>query len=172
MADLLIRIKKKTDGTSALSCVRADGSVTWQRQEGALGRFFPLHDLTHYAVETVLGHRNGFYGLVASGWDMTDFGSPWPRGRPPADAEWSEVLVGFLDGERAAGTRWTAAEFSDRAQAYARDHGGPAPPRVSEADLDRVRVRRAELFASWRALAPGDTLELPFARPVAQAAGR
>src|SRR2546430_9090725 len=56
MNDLLIRIKKKSDGSAALSCLRADGSVTWQRQNGQQGRFFPLHDLTHYAVETVLGH--------------------------------------------------------------------------------------------------------------------
>src|SRR5205085_4529315 len=51
MPDLIIRIKKKTDGAAALSCTRADGSVTWQRQDGQLGRFFPLHDLTHFAVE-------------------------------------------------------------------------------------------------------------------------
>jgi hypothetical protein len=55
MADLIIRIKRKTDGSAALSCLRADGSTTWQRQEGQLGRFFPLHDLTHYAVETAMG---------------------------------------------------------------------------------------------------------------------
>ncbi len=170
MADLLIRIKKKTDGTAALSCVRADGSVTWQRQEGTLGQFFPLHDLTHVAVETVLGHRNGFYGLVAAGWDLTDFGSPWPRGRLPADAEWSEVIVGFLDGERAAGTHWTAEDFTDRASAFSRDHGREGPPPVTESDLARVRARRAELFAQWHALPPGETLELPFARPIAAAA--
>jgi hypothetical protein len=29
MADLLVRIKKKTDSAAALSCVRPDGSVTW-----------------------------------------------------------------------------------------------------------------------------------------------
>jgi len=54
---MLIRIKKKTDGAAALSCVRPDGTVTWQRQDGLQGRFFPLHDLTHYAVETVLDFR-------------------------------------------------------------------------------------------------------------------
>ena len=65
MTELLIRIKKKNDGSAALSCVRADGSVTWQRQDGQQGRFFPLHDLTHYAVETVLGQPRGFFGACA-----------------------------------------------------------------------------------------------------------
>ena len=44
MPELVIRIKKKKDGDAALSCVRADGTITWQRQEGDRGRFFPLHD--------------------------------------------------------------------------------------------------------------------------------
>ncbi|HEY5060709.1 MAG TPA: hypothetical protein VII52_04185, partial [Gemmatimonadaceae bacterium] len=73
MPELIIRIKKKSDGSAALSCIRADGTTTWQQQNGKLGRFFPLHDLTHYAVESVLGFRNAFYGLVASGWDLADF---------------------------------------------------------------------------------------------------
>src|SRR5437773_4364975 len=116
MSDLLIRIKKKNDGSAALSCLRADGSVTWQRQNGAQGRFFPLHDLTHYAVERVLGHRKGFYGLVASGWDMSDFGAPWPKGRVPLDMDPSELIVGFLDVERATGVSGAAADYNDKAR--------------------------------------------------------
>jgi hypothetical protein len=62
LARLVIQIKKKTDGSAALSCRRGDGSVTWQGQDGQQGRFFPLHDLTHYAVETVLYHPRGLSG--------------------------------------------------------------------------------------------------------------
>jgi len=50
MPDLVIQIKKKTDGFATLSCRRADGSVTWQRQDGRHARFFPFHDLTHDAA--------------------------------------------------------------------------------------------------------------------------
>lgn len=57
MSDLLIRITKNRDGSAALSCGRADGSVTWQRHRGPRGQFFALHDLTHYAVETTLAAR-------------------------------------------------------------------------------------------------------------------
>jgi len=115
MADLIIRIKKKADGSAALSCERADGSVTWQRQDGQQGRFFPLHDLTHYAVESVLGGRRGFYSFVAQGWNLTDFGVPWPRGPLPVDALTLELVVGFLDRERAAGVEWSAADFNESA---------------------------------------------------------
>ena len=150
---MLIRIKKKTDGSAALSCIRDDGSVTWQQQEGVQGRFFPLHDLTHYAVETVLGHRRGFYGLVAEGWDLTDFGTPWPRGPIPKDAEPSEFIVGFLDAERAAGVQWPAVDCNAKA---------PGALALTDAQLTAVRARRAELFALWQALPPGQALELRF----------
>ena len=104
--DLTIEIKKRNDGTSAFRCTRRDGTVTWQHHRGRQGVFFPLHDLTHYAVETVLGHGQAFYGLVADGWALDDFGKPWPRGPLPPEALDVELIVGFLDTERASGTRW------------------------------------------------------------------
>ena len=163
---LTIRIKKNADGSAALTLTRADGSVTWQRQQGTQGQFFPRHDLTHFAVETTLGHRRGFYGLVAEGWDLTDFGAPWPRGRIPADADPAELIVGFLDIERASGERWNAADFNDKAAAYYREHApATSPPVLTDDDLVRIRQRRAELFAQWDAVSPGDALELTFDLP-------
>jgi hypothetical protein len=162
--ELLIRIKKKADGSAALSCTRADGSVTWQRQDGRLGAFFPLHDLAHYAVETVLGHRRGFYGLVAEGWDLTDFGPPWPRGKISVEAAQSELLVGFFDLERASGHVFTAADCKDMATSYRAEHGVPHPPEPTDEQLALIRRRRGELFARWRAVLPGETLELRFDR--------
>lgn len=164
MAELLIRIKKKNDGSVALSCARADGSVTWQRQDGILGRFFPIHDLTHYAVETVLRHRKGFYGLVADGWDLTDFGAPWRRGRLPDDLDPSELIVGFLDAERAGGVEWTAEEFNEKLGLSYAQRGLARNDRLTEEELGRIRAERRNLISRWRALPSGETLELPFER--------
>ena len=169
MPDLLIRIKKKTDGAAALSCLRADGSVTWQRQEGQHGRFFPIHDLTHYAVETVLGHRRGFYGLVAEGWDITDFGAPWPKGRLPQDMDPSELIVGFLDAERAGGVEWTTADFNEKASLYFAQHRVPGGRRITAEELERIRALLAELTGRWRALPAGQTFELAFERAASAA---
>ena len=160
---LTIRIKKNADGSAALSCTRADGSVTWQRQQGAQGAFFPRHDLTHYAVETVLEHRLGFYSLVASGWDLSDFAAPWPRGRIPSEAGASELIVGFLDTERASGTRWSAEDFNDKTAIHYRDRKiAGEPPTLTDDDLARIRRRRAELFEQWDAVPAGGALELTF----------
>jgi hypothetical protein len=64
---MVIRIKKGKDGSGALSCERADGSIVYQRQNAKQARIFVRHDLAHFAVETVLGHRKSFYGLIAAG---------------------------------------------------------------------------------------------------------
>src|SRR6059058_3092224 len=84
---MLIRFKRHPDGSASLTCVRGDGTSTWQRQQGQLGLVFPPHDLTHYAVETTLGYRHGFYGLIEDGWNIEDFAKPWPRGPIPDEAQ-------------------------------------------------------------------------------------
>jgi PP-loop superfamily ATP-utilizing enzyme len=159
---IVIRIKKGKDGRTSLSCARADGTVTWQRQEGKQAAFFPKHDLTHCAVESVLEQRQGFYGLVADGWDFSDFGTPWPRGRLPAEANVSEMIVGFFDGERQTGETNTATDLNRRIAEYCAEHGLPLRRELTEEDLTRVRQRRAELFAKWDAVEPGNALEIPF----------
>jgi len=163
MADLVIRIKKKSDGSAALSCVRRDGSTTWQRQEGQLGRFFPLHDLTHYAVETVLGFEHAFFGLVASGWDLSDFGTGGARGKIPDEAGLAEMVVGFFDLERMTGERETAEVLCSRIQSAREDRGLPPTSfRITEEQIARIRETRADLFARWKAIPPGEALVLPF----------
>jgi hypothetical protein len=159
---LMIRIKKSADGRSALTCTRADGTSTWQSMKNAQAAFFPRHDLTHYAVETVLRHRSGFYGLVASGWDLSDFGTPWPRGRIPNEAVLSEMIVGLLDLERGTGELVQPSAVNQRLQEFCAENGLQAPAALTDGDLWRVRQKRGELFAQWEALKPGDSLELPF----------
>ena len=165
MPDLLIRIKKKSDGSAALTCLRADGSVTWQRQDGKLGAFFPLHDLTHYAVETVFGFRRAFYGLLAEGWDLSSFGEPGTTSRLPEDANLAELMVGFFDLERITQNVASADDFNDKIRDYLADNKLPPTRfRVDEEQLARVRQLRVELFARWHEVPAGETLELPFSR--------
>jgi hypothetical protein len=128
--------------------------------------FFPRHDLTHYAVETVLGHRQGFYGLVAAGWDLSDFGAPWPRGKLPPVANLSEMIVGFLDLERGTGEIGLARDLNEILTRFCAENSLPAPAPLTDDDLNRVRQKRGELFSRWDAVTPGDALELPFSLAV------
>lgn len=164
---LLIRLKRHADGSASITCTRADGSVTWQRQKGQLGMVFPPHDLTHFAVETVLGYSRGFYGLVADGWEINDFAPPFPRGDIPAEAREVEMLVGSFDGERRNFAHWTAMEFNDHTAMRV----SALPPskviavrRLTDEELATVRARRAELLGRWNSLRGGESLELTFVR--------
>src|SRR5688572_25791237 len=85
MSRLTIQITKRTDGGAVLKCIRADGSEVWQKQQGAQAAFFPLHDLTHFAVESTLGIRGAFYGLIADGWSIDDTTGKGTRDAPPPE---------------------------------------------------------------------------------------
>lgn len=168
--DLTIRLKRHTDAATSLTCTRRDGSTTWQRLDGPTAQVFPAHDLTHFAVETVLGFRQGFFGLLADGWEIRDFAAPWPRGEVPAEAREVELIVGFFDSERRQGETWTAADFAAHAESFlgaARARGKAVPPRTREltdADIAGVRAVRAALLETWYHTAPDGTLELTFQR--------
>jgi hypothetical protein len=160
---VIVRIKKKSDGGAALSCERADGSVTWQRQNGRLGAFFPLHDLTHFAVESVLGFRNAFYGLVAQGWDIDRFEQPGAAKTTPAETLLAELIVGFFDVERATGEPSSAEDFNWKIDTYHDEHGIPRTGfRMTDEQLAAIRAKRDELFGKWQAVPPGETLDLRF----------
>jgi hypothetical protein len=162
--DLTIRIKK-TDGTAALTCTRADGTVTWQRQEKQLGAFFPLHDLTHYAVESVLGFDRAFFGLIAEGWQISDFAGTGAKGRLPIEALLAELIVGFIDLEQRTKHPMTARDCNAKIGEFFSAEKLAAPDfAVDEEQLAAIRARCDDLFARWRAVRPGEALEVPFTR--------
>jgi hypothetical protein len=158
---LRIEIVRRTDGRTVLRCTRTDGSVTWQRLGGAQAGFFPMHDLTHVAVEQALGATQAFFGLVAQGWDIEQTTGTGSRGPLPEEALFVERLVGMLDVERGTGSHWTAEEFATQIAA--------ADPRLSaragrftDEQLDAIRARRADLFRRWSEVKPGEALVLEY----------
>ena len=147
---LQIEVIKQPDGAGVLRCTRQDGSVTWQKQTRHAAHF-ALHDLTHYAVETALGYRRGFFGLIAEGWDVADTTGKGARGALPAEAVEVERIVGLFDAERGSGVLWSPEEFNEF-----------APRALSDAEIQSVRTLRAALFHQWFAIAPCQKLELKF----------
>jgi hypothetical protein len=162
---VIIEFAKRKDGSTVLRCVRDDGSTTWQRNDDQRAGFFPLHDLTHYAVETELGFRRGFYGLIGEGWDIAETTGKTPRGALPNETLEVEYLVSAFSAERASGDEATADEVNQLAATFARAKGMPAPRQLSNDELARVRATFGELAVRWRALPPGQTLRLEFPRP-------
>ena len=155
---MIIELKKGSDGPSTLACVRADGTRTWSK----VGRFFPVHDLTHCAVESVLEFKEAFFGLAASGWNIDDFTAPGVAGRLPAEAVWAESIVGLLDLERGTGTEWSATEFSTALAESLRGQGRTPFRPIAADELARTRALRNDLQTRWEALPPGGVLTVPF----------
>lgn len=163
--ELRVELAKRSDGGAVLRCVRADGTTTWQRQEGRSALFFSFHDLAHFAVETTLGFRHGFYGLIADGWDIADTGGKGARGRLPAETVLVEHLVGLLDRERVGGAPpLSAAELTEQLAQLAADGRVAATRALTDAELDAVRRRTAELHDAWARTPEGGTLALEFDR--------
>ena len=162
MAGLTVEFEKRKDGDSVLRCIRADGSTTWQHHAGPRGVFFAYHDLTHLAVERTLGLRTGFFGLIASGWEIAETEGKSARGPLPPGTVEVENLVGLFDRERGSLAEWSADEFNTAASSYAAHHGHAAPAALSDDEVIRVRAAIRELQDAWRNTAPGSTLGVEF----------
>jgi hypothetical protein len=99
-----------------------------------------------------LVYESGFFGLIASGWDIEDTTGKGARGGLPAQALEVERIVGLFDAERASGVPLTAEEFNRF-----------SPRALADDDLENVRALRQKLFDYWFATPPGQTMELTFA---------
>jgi len=159
---MLIQLKKGKDGRSTLSCVRDDGTRTW----GKLHPFFPEHDLTHFAVEGVLGFTEAFFGLVRSGWQLDDFSMPGLRARLPEQAVWAESIVGLLDLERGMHHAMSAQEFNTALGDSLGAQAASAHRRIEEREPAAIRALRGQLVARWRETDPGETLDVRFPPPI------
>jgi len=155
---MTIELKKGAGGPPTLTCIRADGTRTW----GKLHPFLPVHDLTHIAVESVLGFKEAFFGLVASGWAIDDFAAPGASKRFPLEARWAESIVGLFDLERGTGRIWTAAELDEALASSLSGQGTSGFRPFKEHELAAIRRLRSESQARWESLAPGHTLAIPF----------
>ena len=155
---MLIQLKKGRDGPATLACVRGDGSRTWGKEHP----FFPVHDLTHCAVESVLGFDQAFFGLIAKGWDIDDFAKPHASRTMPFQAIVAEHVVGVFDRERALPAPLSVVDFNENLfaslPALERDAFQP----LTDAQISRVRELRSTLEARWHALPVGATLVVEF----------
>ncbi len=157
---LIVQIAKRADGAGVLRCTRADGSVTWQKQtRHAL--HFALHDLTHFAVESTLGLRRGFFGLIAEGWEIEDTTGKGARGPLPQEALEVEHIVGFFDTERGSGVFLTAEDYNHHSGVQASSSGRPGRACSPTLTSPNPHLPRPA-FLARSALEPGSTMELQF----------
>ncbi len=161
MNTLKLHFKKKQDGSASMTCIRLDGSCTGQKSD----EFFVAHDLCHYVAETTLHLKLAFYGMIAQGWDIADFGSPYPRGRFPEEAlpdlimgeHYAAVLGYILSGQPELAEEYRRQETMRMGQDEI-----PLAFSISETQWQAMQTRICELIAQWNDLPNGETLILNF----------
>jgi hypothetical protein len=180
MPPLILRFKKKADADCVLTFIRADGSHASQ-PIGPHSGFGPVHDLSHYAVESILGLAQGFLGLCADGWGFGDFEVKGSTKRLPVDAIVAEVTAGALSSFEMMGAtpsleefNWAVAEaacgrkggnrMADAVagQAIERWRAGVDLPAVTAAQYDAMHRALHVLWERWIEVPVGGTLELTF----------
>jgi hypothetical protein len=162
MPTLTFRIKKRLDAHAVLVLVREDGSST----SGSIGPpsgYGPVHDLAHYVVERTLGLSEGFLGLVASGWEITDFEKKGTARRLPAEAVLAEVAAGEIS-RQAMMWQWSSAgDYAWAVETTVRESQPEYTlPAITHDTFEGMRVELLQLRQRWNELTPGETLELTF----------
>ena len=152
---MIIRFSHGKDKSDTLTCIRDDGAITYA--PSAVG---VRHDLIHYAVETTLGCTEAFFGLVAAGRDVDDFGTKDGRKDTyPVEAIQVEFIVALL--------QWptlTDAELTEQLAIDCTNRGLPTPE-ISAEQWAAIHDRIGDLAARWAAIPAQGKLELPWPGP-------
>ena len=152
MPDVTLEFKKKSDGAAILTFVRADGSRASSPIGDARG-FGPVHDLSHYVVESVLGIARGFIGLCAEGWTIGDFEHD-AKANIPAEAGVAEVVAGEVSRMEIT-SQWLSLDDVNWTMAA-------SGFKIDQTRYDAMHRAIVRLRADWNALAPGATMSLRF----------
>lgn len=150
-------IFKKGNSKNSITCKRADGTSTWMEASG----FMVVHDLAHVAVEQHFQMNMGFYGLLESGLDITDFERKQkitPQQLPPESIK-TELLVNLILTEKH--DKKELDNFNDTFNMSA-IKSGLRQEEFDDEDLRAVRKRVDELITRWQNLPVNESLIIPW----------
>ena len=153
-----IIFKKNKTYQNYIHCIRDDGTATWMKAD----IFFIMHDLMHYAVETTMNYKNGFYGMLETGIDITGFEVPKTerKFKMTAEALHAESLVNLLVIEIKQGKMKDINSML--AEIYVNNNYPFAPVNLSEEQHDKIMEVFNDLFHKWNVLDENNILELIF----------
>ena len=152
-----ILITKTGMNEDVLSCKRKDGTVTWTH----VSNFFILHDLCHYAIETVLSLKKAFFGMLANGTDITEFDLPKDQRKIELTSEalFAEHLVNLVVIDYTQGRMNNLIEIFK--ETY-NDPGSDLINLINEEKLEDIRKNYASLMQQWKSIRESETLRLIF----------
>ncbi|MEM7102814.1 MAG: hypothetical protein AAF502_06790 [Bacteroidota bacterium] len=146
-----------------MTCIRPDGSKSWTK----LNPGIEMHDFAHYVVERELKFENAFFGLIASGFDISDFELPRDQ-RPealmpihlPIESLQTEHIVnllqvGFVNADE-------TFDLIGELTTILAEKNLEFPESLDEDSLERINDQLNELLSRWQNLEHGETIELEF----------
>jgi len=150
-----ILITKNTSNDHILSCRRKDGTITWTH----VSNFFILHDLCHYTIETAFSLKKAFFGMLASGTDITQFELPKEDRRIELTAEalFAEHLVNLVVIDH------TQGRMDNLLKIFTETYTDPRRDLltiVNEEKLQSIRENYSTLIQQWKAIPETETLRL------------
>lgn len=157
---LMVTLHKNTPKPIVLRCLRADASETWSR----LHPNTEYHDLAHIAIEKSLDLKQSFFGLIAAGYNISDFElTEDEKPQLIKDIELSEEAIitehmvnllmveRFNDGQQEAFIPQLMTILDERTLEF--------PSYLTENNLALVRSAYNQLIAQWQELPIGQSLE-------------
>jgi hypothetical protein len=153
-----IRFTRREEDDHIIHCTREDGSITWMH----ISSFFVIHDLCHYALETQLHLKRAFFGMLASGTDISEFEKPKNERNIilTGEAILAEHIVNLLAIESDQGK---IENWKDQLRSsLSGEQENEIPEDLTESMMEKIRNARNELLEKWKELEKGDTLNLLF----------
>lgn len=147
---------KKGKTKDTLVCTRRNGTSTWTQ----IDRFFVMHDLAHFCVETVLEIKDGFYGLIAKGTDISDFTNKEKINSKelPQESILAELIVGLILTDRS--DNHLLSNFNNTLKEMAATKGIAQLKEISDVQLKSLRKELDDLLNKWTFLQPEEELKL------------
>ncbi|MDB5210410.1 MAG: hypothetical protein JWQ30_1237 [Sediminibacterium sp.] len=153
-----MRITKNTGKPHIIKYIRDNGTETWMYSDD----FFVRHDLSHYAIESVMEYRTAFNGMLNEGMDIKDFEDREKRtGITVTDeACHAENMSNLFLTEIMQG------EFEDfnavQKESFIAMNTQCRPVTLSEEKIAAIRNYLTRLFDQWNEMPVGETMELIF----------
>ena len=127
-----------------------------------LDNFFLHHDMLHYAVETTMNFRSAFYGIIASGISISDFGLPKHQRNIQLSSEaiYAEYIVNLFMAE---GRQSKFEDFNTKLNEGLQHGKNLMPPMSLTTDqIKSIYLTYADLSERWDGLTDGESISLQF----------
>lgn len=153
-----IQFKKQVGKKHSIRYIREGIADHWIEADD----FLVLHDLCHYAIESSLGYKNAFWGMISQGIDPEIFLDKQKRDQLfISDEAWYAEHIAHLFL-----IEFTQGEFEDINSVF-RDTLGQTHPDIpliqySAEEIRRIRLLIRRRVEEWREIPAGESMVLHF----------